>query len=126
MNEADAEVTFNAEFLFPVLFPFFFRVLFQNDHFRQLCDSAIGPAPGDAFYAPADFPEDPFQQRGGFRSDYAGLQPQFDVGKDTLGEVFQVGGAFLIAVFFEDVDQFSNLRLAGSIFVFDRMFVLFF
>ena len=61
-RDPDAEVAFNAEFLFPVSFPFFFRVLFQNDHFRQLGDGGIEPAPGYAFYAPADFPEDPFQQ----------------------------------------------------------------
>ena len=84
VRDPDTEVILNTEFLFPVLFPFFFRVLFQNDHFRQLRDGGIGPAPSYTFYAPADFPEDPFQQRGGFWSDYSGLQPQFDVGKEAV------------------------------------------
>ena len=75
MSDPDVEVAFDAEFLFPVLLPLFFRVLFQNDHFRQLCYGGIGPAPGNTLYAAADFPEDPLQKRSGFGRNHPGAQP---------------------------------------------------
>jgi len=124
MNDPDAEVPFDGAFLFPVLFSFFFRVFFQNDNFRQLCYSRIGPDPGNVLYPAADFPKNPFQKRGGFRGDHSGFQPQLKVGKDAPKEVFQIGGPLLIAMFFEDIDQRGNFSLAGAILFFDRLSVL--
>ena len=86
----DAEVAIDAQFLLPILKPFFFGVLLQNDHLGQLGDGFIRPSPSDAFDAPADLPKDPLQKRRCLWSDHAGLQPDLDMGKKALRKAVQI------------------------------------
>ena len=41
VDDVDIEISFDAEFLFPVLFPFIFTVFFKDDHFCEVCTEAI-------------------------------------------------------------------------------------
>jgi len=54
VDDFDTEVTLNAQFLFPVFFPFIYAIHFKHYHFRQLGHSGIRPAICDAFEPATD------------------------------------------------------------------------
>ncbi len=60
-QDFDIEIAFDAKFFFPILFRFFSGVLSDHDHFGNVGDRFISPAPSDFFKATTDFSKYSFQ-----------------------------------------------------------------
>ena len=81
LDDLDTEISIDAQFLFPVLFPFISTVHFEDNHFWQFGHGGIRPAVRDAFKSSSDFSKDSFKKRYGFGSDDPSFEPYFDVRK---------------------------------------------
>jgi len=82
-------VTFDSEFVLPVLLPFGPGVLLEQDHLGEVGDRLVAPTPGDSLYAATDLSEHSFQQRGGFGRDDPRLQPHLNVGEQLIRETLR-------------------------------------
>jgi hypothetical protein len=103
----NTEVTLDAEFCFPVLFPLVSGVLLEHDHLREFRRGCIFRTPSNSFQPAAELTENPLKQRYRFRGNDAGLAPELNVREEPSRYGLQIAGGLPVSLSSTGFDRCS-------------------